>query len=477
MAEFLWYDLETFGRDARRSRIAQFAAIRTNEQLEPIGQPLNWFCQPSDDLLPSPTACLITGITPQHALAEGVPEAEFSARIHDEMSRPGTCVAGYNSLRFDDEFVRNLFYRNFFDPYEREYRNQNSRWDLIDPIRMACALRPDGIEWPQREDGAPSFKLEHLAAANQLSHARAHDALSDVEATIGLARLLKNTQTKLFDYTFGLRDKKRAAALLDYVNMTPVLHISSRYPAAKGCGALVLPLCPHPTINNQVIVYDLADDPSDLIELPADDILDRLYTPNADLPDGVKRVGLKQVHLNRVPILVELDVLEKLGKEAVFGIDLAQQLDHAERLRQAAGLVDKVREIYARPRTDDGPVDPELAIYQGFADARDKRLFGNVRSQATPPDGVFGFHDARYEELAFRYRARNAPQTLSSTEHARWQHYRAERLADGTELSEYDFPSYYAEITALRADATTSSEDHRILDALEDWGQRIKASI
>lgn len=477
MAEFLWYDLETFGRDARRSRIAQFGAIRTNENLEPIGQPLNWFCQPKDDLLPSPTACLITGITPQHALAEGVPEAEFAARIHDEMSRPNTCVAGYNSLRFDDEFIRNLFYRNFFDPYEREYRNHNSRWDLIDPIRMACALRPDGIEWPQRDDGAPSFKLEHLSAANQLSHARAHDALSDVEATIGLARLLKNTQAKLFDYTFALRDKRRAAALLDYVNMTPVLHISRRYPAAAGCGALVLPLCPHPTINNQVIVYDLADDPSDLIELPVDDILDRLYTPSADLPAGVKRIGLKQVHLNRVPILVALDVLEKLGKHEIFGIDLPQQLEHTQRLRQAAGLIDKVRDVYDRPRSDDGPTDPELAIYQGFADAHDKRLFTSVRSRTTAPDQTFGFNDARYEELAFRYRARNDPDSLSSIEHARWQQYRVERLAPDTDLSEYDLPSYFAEITSLRADPALGQEAHRILDALEDWGQQIQRSL
>lgn len=476
MAEFLWYDLETFGRDPRRSRIAQFAAIRTDENLEPIGRPLNWFCQPANDLLPSPIACLITGITPQQALAEGVTEAEFAARIHDELNRPGTCVAGYNSLRFDDEFIRNLFYRNFFDPYEREWRNGNSRWDLIDPIRMACALRPDGINWPTREDGAPSFRLEDLAAANQLHHSRAHDALSDVEATIALARQLKTAQPKLFDYTFALRDKKRAAALLDYVNMTPVLHISRRYPATQGCGALVLPLCPHPTIGNQVIVCDLADDPSDLIELQADDILDRLYTARADLPEGVARIGLKQIHLNRVPILIELDTLEKLGKQDVFDIDLPRQLEHAQRLRQAPGLVDKVRDIFGRPR-DDSPIDPELAIYQGFADAHDTRLFARVRSQDIAPDGVFGFRDPRYEALAFRYRARNFPDTLSSTEHARWQQYRGERLAAGTELSEYDLATYHAEIQQRRSDATLDPDAQRILDALEDWGRQIERSL
>ena len=474
MPQFLWYDLETFGRDARRSRIAQFAAIRTDANLAPIEAARMWICQPPDDLLPSPTACLITGITPQRARAEGVPESEFAARIHDEMSRPGTCVAGFNSIRFDDEFIRNLFYRNFFDPYEREWRNGNSRWDLIDAARLACALRPDGIEWPKREDGAPSFKLEHLAAANQITHSHAHDALSDVEATIALAQRLRTAQPKLFDYAFALRDKKRAAALLDYAAMTPVLHISSRYPATRGCGALVLPLCPHPTINNQIIACDLADDPADLIELSPEDILDRLYTPRADLPDDVARIGLKQIHLNRVPMLVEWQQLSTAHLQT-FGIDLERQLAHAQILREAPDLVEKIRAVFGQPRSSPASDDAELTIYQGFPDPHDKRLFTHVRSLGEATGGSFGFHDPRYEELAFRYRARNAPESLTDAEHTRWQEHRARRLAAGTELSEYDFPAYYAEIAALRIEAGTDA--HRILDALEAWGGELERSL
>ena len=186
---FLFYDLETFGADPRRTRIAQFAAIRTNAALEQIGEPLDLFVQPAADLLPSPVATLITGITPQQALREGLPEAEAIARIVEEMARPGTCTLGYNSLRFDDEFVRHTLFRNFFDPYEREWRNGNSRWDLLDVLRLAHALRPDGIVWPRREDGATSFKLEHLALANDVRQGDAHEALSDVYATLGMARL------------------------------------------------------------------------------------------------------------------------------------------------------------------------------------------------------------------------------------------------------------------------------------------------
>lgn len=476
--QFLWYDLETFGRDPRRSRIAQFAGIRTDADLHPLEPARMWFCQPGDDLLPSPAACLITGITPQHARAEGLPESEFAALIEEEMSRPDTCVVGYNSFRFDDEFIRNLFYRNFFDPYEREWRNGNSRWDLIDTVRLARALRPQGIQWPQRDDGAPSFKLEHLAAANQLQHEHAHDACSDVEATIALAGLVKQHQPQLFDYALALRDKKKAAAMLDYIHMTPVLHISQRYPAAQGCGALVQPLCPHPSNRNQVIVADLADDPTDLIELPAVDILDRLYTPRADLPEGVQRIGLKQIHLNRAPILVDPAPWPK-SDLAIFGIDWERQLEHAQRLREAHGLAEKVRQVFDQPQAVAADLDPELAIYTGFPSPGDKRLLAAVRRLGgkTPSGDQHGFQDPRYEELAFRYRARNYPDDLSQAEHDRWQTCRRMRLAPGSDLSEYDLPTYFAEIETLRAAPAQRPDAQHILDALEDWGRRIERSL
>lgn len=476
--QFLWYDLETFGRDARHSRIAQFAAIRTDEHLRPIETPLSFFCQPSDDLLPSPGACLITGITPQQARADGVPEAEFATRIHEEMSRPDTCVAGYNSFRFDDEFIRHLFYRNFFDPYAREWRNGNSRWDLIDTVRMARALRPDGIQWPLRDDGAPSFRLEQLAAANGFVHERAHEALSDVEATIALAARLKSEHGRLFDYALALRDKRRVAALLDYAGMTPVLHISQRFPAAQGCGRLVLPVCPHPQIANRIIVVDLHDDPTPVLELAADEILDRLYTPRGDLPEGVARIGLKEIHLNRAPILVELRHLNP-DQLAVFGIDLPRQLDYAARLRAAPNLANKLRAVYGAPRPDTGRDDPELALYAGFPAPADAALFARVRESGgrSPSGGRFGFRDPRYEELAFRHRARNWPQALGPAENARWQQYRSDRLAPGSGLSEYDLASYRAEILQLRATAEPGTGSHAILDALEAWGQEIEASL
>ena len=285
-ASFLWYDLETFGRDPRRTRIAQFAAVRTDEALNPVGDPISLFCQPANDLLPSPEATLITGITPQQALRDGLPEAEFFARVHEQLSQPNTCAVGYNSIRFDDEFIRFGLYRNFYDAYEREWRNGNSRWDLLDVMRLMHALRPEGMQWPLREDGMPSFKLEHLAEANGTRTGTAHEALSDVRALIGLARKFRQAQPKLWDYALRLRDKRHAGSLLDTVAQTPVLHISGMYPAARHCAALVIPLARHPRIDSRVIACDLDVDPDRLLSLSAEDIADRLYTPVADLPEG-----------------------------------------------------------------------------------------------------------------------------------------------------------------------------------------------
>jgi len=221
-SSFLFYDLETFGADPRRSRIAQFAAIRTDETLQEIDEPIDFLVRPANDLLPSPDATMVTGLAPQRALAEGVPECEAFSRIFEEMSRPQTCTLGYNSLRFDDEFVRFGLYRNFFDAYEREWRGGNSRWDLLDVMRLAHALRPDGIVWPTREDGATSFKLEHLALANDVRTGDAHEALSDVRALIGLARRFRSAQPKLWDYALQLRDKRFAAGIAALSGRTPV---------------------------------------------------------------------------------------------------------------------------------------------------------------------------------------------------------------------------------------------------------------
>ena len=470
-ASFFWHDYETSGTDPRRDRPVQFAGQRTTLDLEPVGDPVSIYCKPASDTLPHPAACLITGISPQLAEREGLIEADFGARIHEELALPGTCSVGYNSLRFDDEFTRNLLYRNFYDPYEREWKDGNSRWDLIDLARMCYALRPQGIEWPMRETGIPSFKLEELTAANRLGHERAHDALSDVQATIAFARLLRTRQPRLWDFYFALRRKQRAFELLDYVHRTPVLHISSRYPAERGCLAMVVPLAMHPTQTNGVIVYDLDVDPTPLLELDAEDIADRVFTPRADLPDDVERIPLKTVHANKSPALAPLSALNG-ADTARIGLDVDTCKKHLASLQQVDGLEEKLRDVFSTPREERGIVDPDLAIYSGFPCDADRRLFREVRR--TPPEqlGVrkFPFVDPRYQEMLFRYRARNWPDTLSADEMERWSEFRRTRLTMQTEATALTFSGYSAEISQLRAAPTTRPDQLAMLDQLEAWG-------
>ncbi|HAU79284.1 exodeoxyribonuclease I [Stenotrophomonas sp. TWI273] len=475
---FLFYDLETFGQDPRRTRIAQFAGIRTDADLNIIEAPVSFYVKPADDLLPSPIATLITGITPQHALSAGVTEAEAFARINDLMAQPGTCSLGYNTLRFDDEFVRHGLFRNFYDPYEREWRNGNSRWDLLDMMRLLHALRPDGIVWPQREDGATSFKLEHLATANNVREGDAHEALSDVHATIGLAKLFKQAQPRLWDYALKLRDKRFVGSLLDVDAMQPVLHISMRYPAQRMCAAPVLPLARHPFINNRIIAFDLEGDIEPLLDLPPETIAARLYTRAADMADGEQRVPLKEVHLNKVPALVAWNHLRP-ADHARLGIDPAAIEANAERLRQIGpALAEKVRQVYSGERSL-APSDVDASLYDGFLADGDKSLMARIRT--SPPAELASFaerlRDPRMPELLFRYRARNYPDTLDTTERSRWNDYRRQRLLGDASLGEQTLPQFTAQLDALAAEHADDAGKLALLQHLRDWGTHLQSSL
>jgi exodeoxyribonuclease-1 len=478
MQTFFWHDYETSGADPWRDRPLQFAGIRTTMDLEIVGEPVMFYGKPPREMPPHPEACLITGISPQQAEREGLAEADFAARVHEQLAAPGTCGVGYNSLRFDDEFTRQMLYRNFYEPYGREWENGNSRWDLIDLVRMCAALRPEGIEWPTREDGSPSFKLEHLAAANHLRQERAHDALSDVYALIDLARLIRVRQPRLWDWHFALRRKQKVFELLDVVNMTPVLHVSSRYPSSRFCLAIVAPIAAHPTRAGEIIVYDLSVDPSPLLALDEEEIADRVFTARADLPEGIERIPLRTVRANRSPALAPLSVL-KGADTARLQLDVERCLAHRDALAAIEGLAEKLRRVFQRAADLPPPADPELALYGGFLPDADKRLLAEVR--ATPPaqlgERAFPFRDPRYPELLFRYRARNWPETLSAAERERWDAFRRDRLLKPTALTGLTLADYFARIALLRAEHAGDPGKLALLDQLHAWGDQLAADL
>ncbi|MEZ7871416.1 MAG: exodeoxyribonuclease I [Brachymonas denitrificans] len=472
---FLWHDYETFGINPRSDRPAQFAAIRTDADLNEIGEPINILCQPAPDYLPSPGSCLITGITPQQCLQQGLPEWQFARTIHEAMAQPGTIGVGYNTIRFDDEFTRFLFWRNLIDPYGREWQNECGRWDLLDVVRMTYALRPQGIEWPVI-DGKPSFKLEHLSAANGLVHEAAHDALSDVRATIALARLLREKQPRLFEFALGLRRKDRVASELGLPatqqTAQPFLHVSGMVPAERGCLALMWPLASHPTNRNELLAWDLRHDPSELALLDAEAIRQRLFTRSDALPAGVQRLPIKSIHLNKSPMVVRN--LRTLSPEmaARWQFELEPQLQHAVLARDLPDMSAIWAQVFTRPAAGTA-VDVDGDLYGGFLGNGDRRKLDELRqlSPAQLATSRSSFEDERLPELLFRYRARNFPDTLTPEEAGQWQEHCTARLLDG-EGGARSVDALLAELDELQQQ-DLAPESMQVLEQLYEYAEMV----
>jgi exodeoxyribonuclease-1 len=474
-----WHDYETFGLDPARDRPVQFAGIRTDEDLNIVGEPLNIMARPAPDTLPHPISSLITGITPQQALEQGLPEAEFIARILAELSPPGTCGVGYNSLRFDDEVTRNTLYRNLYDPYGREWQNGNSRWDIIDMVRSCHDLRPEGIAWPRRADAdRPSFRLEELTVANGIAHEQAHDALSDVYATIAIAKLIKEKQPKLYDFLYRLRRKQEVLKYIDLKDMTPILHTSGMYGSDHGSTRLVVPIAPHPTNKNSIIVFDISQNPDLLLDLGAKTLRERLYSANEDLSAGVERPALKQILMNKSPVIAPTstltgDAAKRLQIDLITGKRNRQSLLNARKVIQ-----EKIAKIF-EPREFEPVTDPDLMIYSGgFFNHSDKAQMNAIHNTDPQQLGMqsWSFADKRLPEMLFRYRARNHPETLSVDEQAQWLEHCRARLVDG-EAGHFTFMEFHAEIAQLRAEMPLDNQKNRLLDEVAAFADDLETFV
>lgn len=478
METFFWHDYETFGRSPSWQRASQFAGVRTDFSLNIIEEPVNFYCQPSMDTLPEPEACLITGITPQLCLQQGLSEKVFAENIFRILSVPGTCGAGYNSIRFDDVFTRNLFYRNFLPVYDREWKNNNSRWDLINVLRLARALRPEGICWPDHEDGKPSFRLEDLAKANKLQHDAAHDALSDVLATIALAKLLKTAQPRLFDYAMGLRRKRVVAGYVDPVSMKPFFHVSSRLKPENLYSALMVPLAALPGQSATIICFDLMQDPAVLLDASVEDMRERVFTRQSDMAEGQQRPALKQVATNRIPMVADISVVDEAAA-ARLNIDKGLCEKHWQ---QILGRRDTLAEkVVAAMAYEPGNVtrDVDEQLYDGFFPEVDNPMMERVRrasAEALPglkPD----FVDPRLAELFFRFKARNFPEVLDEREKTQWHAHRKTRLLDKVSPEIMTATEYDSRIAELTAALQGEPDKLAILQSLRDWKSQLTSHL
>lgn len=476
MESYYWFDFETFGVNPVKDRPAQFAGVRTDLDFNVINEPLNILCKPANDFFPDPQACLVTGISPQEALEKGICERDFFRQIHLELSTPNTCAVGYNNIRFDDEVIRFGLYRNFFDAYAREWQNGNSRWDIIDLLRMTHALRPEGIHWPKDEQGKTSFRLEKLSIANNIEHSNAHDALADVYATIALAKLVKHQKPKLFNYLFAMRNKRRVAAEIDLVNHTPFVHCSGMLGNEHHYCAVMMPLVVHPTNKNSVICINLTKPIVDFNSLDARAIHSRIFSHQDQLPDGIERLAIKEVHYNKCPAIAPLGVLDEASRKRL-NIDIDLCLKRAHKLKlQLASIGGKIIAAYEY-KAFEAITNPDYALYSGgFFMPADKNAMDKIRQSNWDllVKSQFQFNDKRLDEMLFRYRARNAPESLTKEEKQRWKDFRQTSLYDKTAGASLVYDELIEQLDKLQQDPSNNAN---LLKNVRDYADQITAEF
>jgi len=471
---FYFYDLETTSFSARHGRIMQFAGQRTNEQLEPVGDPDNILVKITPDILPDPDAVMVTGITPQQTLADGITEAAFLDYFHTTIALPNTIFLGFNTIRFDDEFMRFTNYRNFYDAYEWQWQDGRSRWDLLDVVRMTRALRPEGIEWPVDAEGKGVNRLELIASANKLLHEKAHDALSDVYATIAVAGLIRQKQPKLFEYLSKMRDKKEVEKLVS--KPEPFVHTSGRYPSEFEKTAVVIKVASHPTQNGSAYVYDLRNDPTPFKDMSPAELAALLRKYRFE--EGELRLPVKQLSFNKCPAIAPLAVLNEENKQRLqidarviqknLELLLAME-DFGDKLEEAIRINEKARQ--AELIADVNDVDSQL--YDGFFNGDDKTKMRVVR--AAGENGLADLHldfaDNRLEKLLLLYKARQFPKSLSADEQAAWQSYREAVLLSGDQESRLS--KYFRRISELANLSEITQDKLFLLEELKLYGESI----
>jgi exodeoxyribonuclease-1 len=470
MKTFYWYDYETFGINPKIGRISQFAGIRTDENLNILDEKM-FYCRPTDDCLPSPYACLVTGITPQLCANKGLIEHDFIKKIHAEFSLKNTCVTGYNSIRFDDEFTRYALYRNFIDPYTWHWKDGNTRWDILDVVRMCYAFKKDSsLNWVYDEVGKPIFKLDRLAPANGVEHSNAHDALADVRATIAIAKIIKTTQPKLFAYAFSLRDKKTVANKIKLFE--PMLHTSGMYSAERSCTRLSVAVAYHPAYKDRAIVFNLDQDPSILLSLEIQELKKRMFTKQSELPEGVMRLQLKDLVFNKSPMFVpNMHKIEpKIVEQLQLNMDKCKQ--HLRFLQDnQAEITQAVQKIY-QTTLEIAPVqDADQGLYDGFIDAADRRLCDEVQRLDALALAKFHprFKDKKLTQLLLHFKARNYPESLNEDETENWFEIVQGRIQSG-ENGYLAIEEYFAQIQTLRAECP---EQAQLWQQLESYGESL----
>ena len=465
---FFFYDLETSGLNPRQDRIMQFAGQRTDMNLEPIGEPYNMLVTLNDDTLPSPDALMVTGITPQKTVEEGYTEAQFARMLSEEVFTPDTIAVGFNNIRFDDEFIRHLLWRNFHDPYEWSWKDGRSRWDLLDVVRLTRALRPEGINWPLDAKGEPSNRLELITGANGIAHENAHDALADVTALIAVTKLIKQKQPQLYDYLLKMRDKKVVQQLVNVDDKKPFVYASGRYDKEFAKTTVAFPLTT--SRNGGVVVYDLRYDPTPFVGLSEEKLAAKIFASWEERQaENFVKLPVKELQYNRCPAAAPLGVLEQGDGWQKISLDLKTVQKHQNILLDNPDFAEKLRTIFENKPAFKKMPDPEAQLYDGFLNDRDRLRVEAVRNADERELADFhpDFQDERLVPLLLHYKARNFPRSLSEDDLAQWEVWRTQHL-------QAQLPGFMASLQRLAPTAT--DEQQFILQELQLWAEAVLPS-
>jgi exodeoxyribonuclease-1 len=503
---FLFMDYETFNRNPKGGRASQFASLRTDYYLniDPASAQ-NIFCEQNYDNVPSPQAALITKITPQKILkiktgAIKLPPSSFpffpvvyneywfTYHINNEMSKPFTCTLGYNSFKFDDEFTRNLLYRNLFEPYDREWKNHNSRYDVYYLVIATYVLKPHLLNFPQAVDKVtkepvfhsktnlplPSFRLEELSVANGIHHINAHDAFSDVEATIGIMKKIKDGDALFFEEMFRFRKKNDVEMWLSRNQERPFIHISQFYGKENYClGALFQIM----TINSEVLCLNLAFDVTPLILLEGEDLANYLFPPKGGDVSSPKHTV--KFRFNQCPILANINEYWHIFEN--LEIDTTSFRQNLNLIKDNIGLLKvKLRPLYFKEFATSNPnLDSDLGIYNGFFSNDEtnqaKLVHFQIEGNKLADFDYSGF-SPRLREMVFKLKARNFPHTLSPAEKKQWLLYSKSRVLDPSIGAELTLNLFYKEVEDIRK-SSLSKEDEKVLNEIEDYVSSLKESL
>ena len=477
MKTFFFYDLETSGFSPQNDRIMQFAGQRTDENLNRIGEPVNILIRLNDDVLPSPSALMVTKISPQKTVEEGYTEAEFAKMLVEEYFTPDTVIVGYNNVRFDDVHIQHLLWRNFYPPYDWQWKDGRSRWDLLDVVRMIRALRPEGINWPFviNEGTGEKFaanKLELLTKENGILHENAHDAMSDVDGLIDVARLLKEKQPQIFDYLFRIRSKNEVQKLVNLENPKPFVYTSGRFKVEFEKTTVAFPIAP--AKNQNVIVWDLRFSPEKFIDWSEDQILENITVDfETRSSDDFEPIAAKILQYNKCPAVAPMGVLTEENRQRLK-IDLAEIQKNLDVLRKNPHFAENLRsaferrsEVFQDKSSAEKPA-PEARLFEGFVSKSDDIKIEAVRNSTDRELADFhpDFADERLTDLLLHYKARNFPKSLSSQEKELWEEYRVENL-------QKMMPNFMKEFQEIANNQNLNSQEEYILEEIKLWLENI----